>query len=290
MLILISDPLGPALPERLTPFGEVTMDKARLPEAGIVVVRSKTKCTPAYIDSAPNLRLIIRGGVGIDNIDVAYARSKGIVVRNTPKAPSIAVAELTMALMLAVPNQLIPAHQSMEEGKWLKKSLIRTELYGKTLCLVGLGRIAMEVAKRARTFGMKVVAYHASGTPSPYAEVVPTLAAAVHDADYVSLHLPLTASTRGFIDKEIIAEMKPGAVLINTGRAGCINADDVKMALEEGRLGAYATDVWPNDPPPPDYPILHAPKVVMTPHIGANSVENQDRIGAEIVEIVKTFT
>jgi len=290
MLILISDPLGPTLPEKLAPFGEVTMDKARLPEADIVVVRSKTKCTPAYIDSAPNLKLIIRGGVGIDNIDVAYAQSKGIVVHNTPKAPAIAVAELTLALMLAVPNRIVSAHQSMQEGKWLKKSLKRTELYGKTLCLVGLGHIATEVARRADAFGMKVVAYHASGTPSPYAEVKPTLAEAVRDADYVSLHLPLTASTRGLIDGRVLAEMKPGAVLINTGRAGCVDAGAIKAALESGQLQAYATDVWPHDPPPPDYPILHAPNVLMTPHIGANSVENQARIGAEIVEIIKTFT
>ncbi len=289
MLILISDPLDPSLPENLAQFGEVTMDKERLPEADVVIVRSKTKCTPKYIDSAPSLKLIIRGGVGIDNIDVAYAKSKGIMVHNTPKASGIAVAELTMALMLALPNQLIPAHKGLEEGKWLKKSLKRTELYGKTLCLVGMGNIATEVAKRAQAFGMKIVAYRKSGKPSRYAEVKSTLAEAVRDAEYVSLHLPLTEETRAIIDAEVIAQMKPGAILINTGRGDCIKAEDVKAALESGRLRAYATDVWPSDPPPPDYPILSAPNVLMTPHLGASTKENQLRIGEEIADIIKTY-
>lgn len=290
MLILISDAFAPSLPDKLKRFGEVIDDKERLSEADVVLVRSKTKCTKEYIDSAPNLKLIIRGGVGIDNIDVEYAKSKGIAVHNTLKAPAIAVAELTFALMLSVPNNLIPGHNGMKQGKWLKKELKRTELYGKTLCLVGVGNIATEVAKRAQAFGMKVKAFRKSDKPWEYGEVKDSLAEAAADADYVSLHTPLTDETRGMINAAIIDTMKDGAVLINTGRAKCVEAKDVAAALKSGKLAAYATDVWPSDPPPDDYPILGVPNVVMTPHIGASSMENLLRIGDEVEIIISEFT
>ncbi len=289
MLILISDALDESLPKKLARFGEVTDDKSRLPEADVVIVRSKTKCTKEWIDQAKNLKLIIRGGVGLDNVDLEYAKEKGVVVRNTPKASGIAVAELAFGLMLAAASHIIPAHEGMKEGKWLKKQLKRSELHGKTLCLVGMGNIATEVAKRAMAFGMNVVAYRRSGKPSDYADVKPTLEEALRDADYVSLHLPLTDETRGLIDASAIEAMKDGAVLINTGRAGTVDAEAVKAALESGKLRAYATDVWPSDPPPEDYPLLHAPNVIMTPHIGANTKENQLRIGDEIVSIIQEY-
>jgi len=287
MVILISDAFDPKLPEKLARFGEVTDDKSRLPEADVVLVRSKTKCTKEYIDGAPKLKLIIRGGVGIDNIDTEYAASKGIIVHNTPKAPAVAVAELAFALMLSVPNRLVEGHESMKRGEWIKKELKRTELFGKTLCMVGIGNIGAEIAKRGAAFGMKVVAYRQSGKPSEYAEVKSSLAEAVKDADYVALSLPLTPTTEGLINKKIIDGMKDGAVLINTGRGKCINAGDVTAALESGKLRAYATDVWPSDPPPADYPILKAPNVVMTPHLGASSKENLLRIGEEVISIIE---
>ncbi len=289
MLILISDALDESLPKKLARFGEVTDDKGRLPEADVVIVRSKTKCTKEWIDQAKNLKLIIRGGVGLDNVDLEYAKEKGVIVRNTPKASGIAVAELAFGLMLAAASHIIPAHEGMKEGKWLKKQLKRSELYGKTLCLVGMGNIATEVARRARAFGMNVVAYRRSGKPSDFADVKPTLEEALRDADYVSLHLPLTDETRGLSDASAIEAMKDGAVLINTGRAGTVDAEAVKAALESGKLRAYATDVWPSDPPPEDYPLLHAPNVIMTPHIGANTKENQLRIGDEIVSIIQEY-
>lgn len=290
MLILISDAFGSDLPERLAPFGDVTDDHARLPEADVVLIRSKTKCTREYIDGAPNLKVIIRGGVGTDNIDKVYAAEKNIIVRNTPRASAIAVAELAFALMLAVPNHLVPAHQGMTDGKWLKKELKRTELHGKTLCLVGMGNIAAEVAKRARAFGMRVIAHRKSNKPHDLAYVYPTLEEALPQADYVSLHTPLTDGTRGMINAKTLAMMKPGAVLVNSGRGDCVVAADVKAALESGHLLAYATDVWPSDPPPEDYPLLGVPGVLMTPHLGANSKENLGRIGDEVVSILAAFT
>ena len=289
MLILISDAFDASLAGKLEKFGQVTVDKDRLSEADVVLIRSKTKCTPEYIDSAPNLKLIIRGGVGLDNVDRDHAKEKGIVVHNTPKASSIAVAELAFALMIAVPNNLVQGHAGMKEGKWLKKELKRTELFGKTLCLVGVGNIGAEVAKRAIAFGMKVQAYDKFIDTSEVATLKDTLEEAVADADYISLHTPLTDGTRGMINSELISKMKDGAVLVNTGRGGCVDADAVVAALDCGKLGGYAVDVWPSDPPPDDYPVLSAPNTVMLPHLGASTKENLLRIGAEVEEIISTF-
>lgn len=289
MLILISDAFDPLLPDKLKKFGEVTEDKNRLSEADVVLVRSKTQCSKEYIDSAPKLKLIIRGGVGTDNIDKEYAGEKAIQVNNTPRASAIAVSELTFALMLAVPNRLIEGHNSMMQGKWIKKELKRTELYGKNLCLVGAGNIATEVARRAAAFGMKVFAYDKYVKKSEYAEMKQNISELAVVADYLSLHVPLTDETRGMINNAVIGKMKEGAVLINTCRGGCIDAEDVAAALHLGKLRAYATDVWPTDPPPDDYPILKAPNVIMTPHIGASSRENLLRIGQEVESIIEEF-
>ena len=286
MLILISDAFDASLPERLSEFGEVTTDKNRLSEAEVILVRSKTICTREYIDSAKNVKLIIRGGVGIDNIDKEYAESKGIIVRNTPKASSIAVAELAFALMLSVPNQIIKAHNGMAAGSFPKNEIKRTELYGKTLCLGGIGNIASKVAERALAFGMKVVAYDKYVTSSPVAEMKPTLKEAVSEADYISLHLPLTPETEGVFGEEIIDACKKAPVVINTGRGPCVDAEAMVSALKNGKISWYATDVWPNDPPAKDYPILSAPNVTMTPHIGASSKENLLRIGDETIAII----
>jgi D-3-phosphoglycerate dehydrogenase / 2-oxoglutarate reductase len=287
MLILISDAFDPSLPDKLKTFGEVSTDTDRLAEADVVLVRSKTKCTKEYIDSAPKLKLIIRGGVGIDNIDKEYAESKGIEVRNTPKASSIAVAELAFALMLSIPNHIVVGHNSMRNGEWLKKKLKRTELYGKTLCLVGIGNIATEVAKRAAAFGMKVVSYDKFVQESKWAEMKPTLEEAVKDADYISLHLPLTEGTKGLINKNVISACSKKPVIINTGRGPTVEPHDIKAALEEGTVSFFATDVWPSDPPPSDDPILQASNTLLTPHIGANSVENLLRIGDEAYGIIQ---
>lgn len=285
MVILISDAFDASLPEKLKVFGEVTTDKDRLSEATVVLVRSKTKCTKEYIDQAPNLKLIVRGGVGIDNIDKSYAESKGIVVRNTPKASSIAVAELAFALMLNVPNHIVEYNAGMKEGKWLK-DIKRTELYGKTLCLFGMGNIASKVAERALAFGMKIVAYDKYVTSSPIAEMKATPVEAAKDADYISLHMPLTDETRNMIDTAFIDACTRKPVIINTGRGACVDADAMVAALNSGKVSWYCTDVYPSDPPAPDYPLLAAERTTFTPHAGANSVENLLRIGDEVYDII----
>ncbi len=286
MLILISDAFDTGLPAKLSAFGEVTTDTTRLGEASIVLVRSKTQCTKEYIDQASNLKVIIRGGVGIDNIDSAYAESKGIMVRNTPTASSIAVAELTIALMLSVASNLIFYHNGMKRGAWLK-STKRTELYQKTLCLLGCGYIATEVAKRAKAFGMRVVAYDKYVSENGSATLQPTIEEAVKDADYISLHMPLTDETRGMVNRSLISHCTKAPVIINTGRGLCVDADDMVAMLDEGMVSWYATDVYPSDPPAAEYPLLASERVTLTPHVGANSEENLGRVGEEACEIVK---
>ena len=289
MLILISDTFDGTLRERLSPFGDVTDNKSRLHEADIVLMRSKTRATKEYIDSAPNLKLIIRGGVGIDNIDSAYAATKGIEVRNTPTASSIGVAEQAFTLMIAATNHTVAAHNSMAAGKWLKKQYKRTELFGKTICLLGAGNIAMEFAKRCQAFGMTVKAFRQSGKPAAHADVKATLGEALEGADYVSIHLPKTPETTDLVNADTIHDMKDGVIIVNTGRGAVIDADAMVKALEDGKVACYATDVWPSDPPPPDYPILKAPNVLMSPHLGASSKENLGRVSAEAISIVEEF-
>jgi len=287
MKILIADAFDASLPDRLKKFGEVTTDPSQLATADVVLVRSKTKCTKEYIDSAPKLKLIIRGGVGTDNIDKEHAKAKGIEVKNTPKASSVAVAELAFGMMLAIPNQLIEAHNSMVEGKFLKSEIKRTELFGKTLGLIGVGRIGTEVAGRARAFGMNVIGFDKVVTRSEQVDMKP-LDEVLSKSDYLSLHTPLTDETKGMINKNTIGKMKDGVAIVNTGRGKCVVEEDLVAALKSGKVKAYATDVWYSDPPAPDCPILKAPNVIMAPHLGASTKENLQRISNEVVEILET--
>lgn len=287
MIILLADAFASDLPKRLSAFGEVVTDLKKVAEAEIIVVRSKTKVDKAMIDAAPRLKYIIRGGVGVDTIDVEYAKSKGILVDNTPEASSLAVAELTFALMLAMPNNLVVADTSMKQGKWLKKELERTELYGKTLGLVGIGRIAREVAVRAAAFGMKVIAYDKYVAASDVAAMT-TLDEVFARADYLSLHTPLTDETRGMINKDSIAKMKNGLRLVNTCRGQVIVEEDVAAALATGKIAGYATDVFYKEPPEGS-PLLAAPNVILTPHLGASTEENLLRLGDSIESRIRKY-
>lgn len=288
MLILISDAFDPGLPAVLKKYGEVTEDKARQAEADVVLIRSKTKVTREYIDASPKLKLVIRGGVGLDNVDREYAKQKGIIVKNTPEASSIAVAELAFALMIALPNRLPLADSSMHEGKWLKKELKRTELYGKTLGILGMGRIGTELGKRAKAFGMTVIAYDPFVKTHELATMVPSMKALMQKSDYISMHMPLTDDTKGIINKTTLADCKNGAYIINTGRGKCVIEEDMVEALKSGKIAGYATDVWYSDPPE-NSPLMSAPNVVMTPHIGAETKENLLRIGVIVDQIVGDF-
>lgn len=289
MLILISDAFDESLPKVLSKYGEVTQDKNRLADAEIVLVRSKTKATKEYLEGAKKLQLIIRGGVGLDNIDVEYAEKKGVKVYNTADASTTAVAELTFAMMIALPNHLINAHNSMKEGKWLKAELERTELMGKTLGILGMGRIGTALAIRARAFRMRILAWKPLVYFSDFATIVNDLQEILGASDYVTMHMPFVPSTRGIINKKSLSWMKKGAYLINTGRGECVVEEDVAEALRRGYLGGYATDVWHSDPPV-NSPIIDAPNTLMLPHIGASTKENMLRIGEIIEKIIQEYT
>jgi D-3-phosphoglycerate dehydrogenase len=290
MKILIADAFDAKLPERLAAFGQVSGDMATLGEAEVLLIRSKTTVNADLIAKAPSLKLVVRGGVGMDNVDKKLCAEKGIRAVNTPRASSVAVAEMAMAFMVAIPARLIEAHVSMAEGKFLKSELKRTELFKKTLGLIGAGAIATEVARRAAAFGMRVVAFDPFLKEHPVAEFVPSLDALAAQADYISLHTPLTDDTRGMINAALISKMKDGVVIVNTGRGKCVVENDLAEALHSGKVRAYGADVWFSDPPPADCPLTKAPNVFMAPHLGASTKENLGRIGDEVVAILTDFT
>ena len=288
MHILIADAFDAKLPERLAPYGTVSSDLATLGQATVLLVRSKTQVNAELLAQAPALKLVIRGGVGMDNVDKKLCAERGIKAVNTPRASSVAVAEMAMAFMVAIPARLIEAHTSMKEGKFLKSELKRTELFKKTLGLIGAGAIASEVAKRAQAFGMEVIAFDPFLKEHPIARLV-SLEELAAQAHVISLHTPLTDETRGMVNAALIAQLKDGVLIINTGRGKCVVEADLAAALQSGKVRAYGTDVWPSDPPPADCPLLSAPNVFMAPHIGASSKENLGRIGDEVVLILNDF-
>jgi len=287
MKILIADSFGKDLPEKLKEFGEVTDDINELPNADVILVRSATKATDEYLEKAKNLKLIIRGGVGVDNIDIGYCTEHNICAQNTPEASSIAVAELAIAFMLGIQRNIVKAHNTTKAGQWAKKELKGRELYKKTLGLIGIGRIGYEVAKRAMAFEMDVIAYdpYVKDSKIPLVGLDELLAR----SDFVSLHTPATKETLGMVNKEFIAKMKNGAVLINTARGKLLNEQDVYDALQSGRLGFLGTDVYSTEPPG-DSPLLRADNVLLAPHIGASTHENMDRIGDIVCRLIKDLS
>lgn len=284
MKILISDPFSKDLPDKLREFGEVTDNKDEFTDADIILVRSATKARKEYIDQAKNLKMIIRGGVGIDNIDVSYARSKGIKVHNTPEASSVAVAELTIAMMLAIQRNIVKAHNTTKSGEWIKKQLKGQELYKKTLGLIGIGLIGTEVAKRAQAFGMNVIAHRSSDKTSDYATIV-SLDEVLSQSDIISLHTPITEETKGIINKDTIAKMKDGVIIINTARGGLIVDEDLVEGLNSGKIRYAGLDVYHSEPLK-DSPLQDVENILLIPHLGAQTHENMDRIGEIVIKLV----
>lgn len=258
----------------------------------VLVVRSATKVRKPIIDKAVEggrLKLVIRGGVGVDNIDVAYAMENGIKVTNTPNASSASVAELALAHMFAVARFIHIANVSMRQGKWDKKKYEGIELGGKTLGLIGFGRISRELAKRAEALGMKIVYTDVIGKAEGFDryEFV-ELSDLLKKSDFVSLHIPFDKNKGAVIGKEQFAIMKDGAFLINCARGGVVCEEALLEALNSGKLAGAAVDVFAEEPTKNEELVNH-PKVSVTPHIGASTVEAQTRIGEEIVSIIEEF-
>ncbi len=258
-----------------------------LPAYDVAVVRSRTKIRQPLIDVCPNLKLIVRGGVGLDTIDVEYARGKGITVKNTPLASSDSVAELAIGYMFMLARSLYKASATMKAEKWEKKAFEGDEIGGKTLGLIGVGNIGKAVIKRAVALGMTVVAY------DPYVKEVAgatlvSLDELFAQADYISLHLPKTKESANMVGAEQFAKMKTGVRIINCARGGIINEDALYEALTSGKVAAAALDVFVEEPPT-DWKLLKLDNVIGSPHIGAATKEGQGRVGAEVAQIVIDF-
>ncbi len=258
-----------------------------LPGYDIAVVRSRTKIRQPLIDVCPNLKLIVRGGVGLDTIDVDYARGKGITVKNTPLASSASVAELAIGYLFMLARSLYKASAGMKAEKWDKKAFEGDEISGKTLGIIGLGNIGSEVAKRAMLLGMKVIALDPTSKGIfgvPFVALDELLA----QSDYITLHLPKTKDSANLLDAEQFAKMKTGVRLINCARGGIVNEDALYDALVSGKGAGAALDVFASEPPT-DWKLLKLDNVIASPHIGASTKEAQTRIGAEVAQIVVDF-
>jgi D-3-phosphoglycerate dehydrogenase len=258
-----------------------------LPAYDGCVVRSRTKIRQPLIDVCPNLKIIVRGGVGLDTIDADYARSKGITVVNTPKASSASVAELTIGYMFALARNLYKAAATVKAEKWDKKAFEGDEIGGKTLGLVGIGNIGREVARRANALGMTVIAYDPFIKEAEGVKLV-TLDELLSASDYISLHLPKTKESAGMINKSQFEKMKTGVRIINCARGGIINEQDLYDALTNGKVAGAALDVYAEEPPT-DWKLAKLDNVICSPHIGAATREAQGRVGAEVAEKLIEF-
>lgn len=259
----------------------------KIPEFHAVIVRSKPKINQKIIDAGVHLKIIGRAGVGLDNIDVEYAESKGITVVNTPGASSESVAEHVFALLLSKARDIPRADRAMREGKWIKKELMGTELKGKTLGIIGFGRIGSRLGEIAIAFGMTVLAYDVIDVSERAREVgadVCSMDDVLERSDFITLHVPLCSSTRNLISEKEMKKMKPNAVIINTARGGVIDEKALYKALSENRIQA-ALDVFEEEPATGS-PLLTMDNIVVTPHIAGSTEEAQRRAGIEVAHKV----
>ncbi|MDY7040230.1 MAG: D-2-hydroxyacid dehydrogenase [Chloroflexota bacterium] len=298
MKVLICDPTAPDAVEKMRAAGievdvrdDISADELMgvLPEYHGMVVRSRTKVREPLIDVAENLKLIVRGGVGLDNIDVDHARANGVTVMNTPAASSISVAELTIGYLFALARRIPDTTVSMRAGNWEKKAFSKgTELTAKTLGLVGCGRIGQEVVKRAAALGMDVLFYRRTKVDVPNATQVP-LDELLAKSDYISLHVPHTEETHYIIGAPEFAEMKDGVYIINCGRGGTLDEAALHDAIVSGKVAGAALDVFEDEKEERGKKLFTLPQVIGSPHIGAGTSEARARVGAEVAEKVIGF-
>lgn len=259
-----------------------------------LIVRSKPVVSRRVIEASRKLKVIARAGVGLDNIDLDAAREKGIVVLNSPESVTQSVAELTIGLMLSLLRRIAYSDRKMREGIWVKKEALGFELRGKTLGIIGFGRIGRAVAKIAYYgFGMKILYFDLMRLPKEVEEEVNAkfvdLNTLLKESDVVSIHVPLTPETKHLINEDKLKLMKKNAVLINTARGGVVDTNALVKALKEGWIAGAALDVFEEEPLPKDHPLTKLDNVVLTPHIGASTVEAQDRAGLDIVQKLIDF-
>ncbi len=292
MKVLITDPLHPEGLAYLQSRGVAVLDRSgegpevwmeELPGVDGWIVRGSTRVKEEHLRHASRLKVIVRAGIGLDNIDLEAASRHGVLVMNTPEATAGSVAEHALALMLAVARRVVEGTESLRAGRWIKKQLVGMELAGKRLGILGYGRIGAELARRALAMGMEVVGYRRTPQRLPYGQWV-SLEELLSTSDVISIHLPGGPQTRHFVNAERIRSMKPGVVLVNTARGSVLDAEALYAALEEGQVAGAGLDVLDPEPPPPDHPLLQHPRVVLTPHIAAQTTEAQRRAALQAAE------
>jgi D-3-phosphoglycerate dehydrogenase len=304
MKILVCDPVSPkgiALLQQRPEFEVVVLPK-RLSEAELLpvvkdvvamVVRSETKVTAKVIEASPQLRVVGRAGVGVDNVDVEAATQHGVVVMNTPGGNTVSTAELSFAMILSLARKVPQAFASMTAGKWDRKQFQGIELSGKTLGILGLGRIGSEIAKRAVAFGMKVLAYDPFLTDARARalgiQMAPDLDALYRDADFITVHMPVTDQTRGMLNAAAFAKMKPKVCIVNCARGEIIVENELIAALDSGKVAAAAIDVFATEPLPAEHPFRKHPAITLTPHLGASTHEAQEKCGLEVAEVIAGY-
>jgi len=257
-----------------------------------LIVRSETKVNAGLMDGAAKLRVIGRAGVGVDNIDVSAATARGIVVMNAPDGNTITTAEHTIALLVALARNVPQANSSVKAAKWERKRFVGAELQGKTLGIVGLGRIGRAVAARARAFGMRIVAHDPfiAGEQARELEIESApLDEVFSRADFLTVHTPLTNDTRAIVGREAFAKMKTGARIINCARGGLVDEAALFDALKSGRIAGAALDVFEQEPPPADHPLLSLEQVIVTPHLGASTTEAQEGVAFTVAEQMRDY-
>jgi D-3-phosphoglycerate dehydrogenase len=272
--------------------GKMTREQTieMLPQATAMIVRSDTKADADLLAHAQNLKVIVRAGVGVDNIDLNQCTEQGIVVMNAPDGNTVSTAEHTFAMMLALARHIPQADASMRAGKWDRKKFMGAQLSGKVLGIIGFGRVGRALAERASCFGMKEVAYDPF-VPEDVARhlglsIVPRVEDVFSQADIISLHCLVNNETRGMINAENIAKMKDGVMIINVARGQLINNADLAEALKSGKVAGAAVDVYDVEPPAADNPLLGLPNVIYTPHLGASTCEAQEAVGTQAAEEV----
>jgi len=299
--VLVSDPISQTGVDALAEGGllDVTFSPGLpheellklIPEFSALVVRSQTKVGADVIAAAKNLKAIGRAGVGVDNVDVDAATQRGIVVMNTPGGNTVSTAEHAFSLLVSVARKIPQADASVKAGKWDRKSFQGVELNGKTLAILGMGRIGTEVAKRALAFGMRVLAYDpylsAARANTLQVELVENLEDALPQTDFVTMHMPLTDETRHMLDAKRLALLKKGARIVNCARGGLIDEQALADALASGQVAGAAIDVFEQEPPDAANPLRNAPNIVFTPHLGASTAEAQESVGIEIAHAIR---
>ncbi|HYC89261.1 MAG TPA: phosphoglycerate dehydrogenase [Thermoanaerobaculia bacterium] len=267
--------------------GEELLDAARQSDA--LITRSGTAVTPELVNAGTRLRIIGRAGVGLDNVDVDACTRRGILVINAPTANIMSATEHTMAMLLALCRNIPEAHASVKRGEWTRSKFMGIELDGKTLGIIGLGRIGTRVTQRARGFGMRVIAYDPFIADSVFERVAATrvtLPELLAQADVITVHTPLTEETRGLLGADEIARMKDGVIVLNIARGGIYEEQALADALNRGKIAGAAVDVFVDEPPGKEHPLLNAKNIILSPHIGANTIEAQDRVAVQTAEMV----